>query len=66
MQQLLVLVFVIILILLIGAIIIICRKSDEALVKDLVYRSTEAGNDNGYQAIYAMKCPNYRRIVAYE
>lgn len=60
-------VFVIVLISLTGATSETCTlKSDEALVKDLVYRSAEAGNNNDYRAIYEMKSPNYREIVSYE
>ncbi len=67
MRKLLVLVFVIVLIFLTGASTATCTlKSDEALVKDLVYRSAEAGNNREYQAMYEMKSPNYREIVSYE
>lgn len=65
-QKLLVLAVIIILIFLTGATTMTCEKSDEALVKDLVYRSAEAGNNNEYQAMYEMKSPNYRGIVSYE
>jgi hypothetical protein len=67
MRKLLVLVVVIVLIFLTGASTATCTlKSDEALVKDLVYRSAEAGNNNDYRAIYEMKSPNYKEIVSYE
>ncbi len=45
MRKLLVLVSIIVLIALIDATTVACKKSDEALVKDVIYRSTEAWNN---------------------
>jgi hypothetical protein len=66
MRKLLVLVSIIVLIALIGATTVACKKSDEALVKDLIYRSTEAWNNKDYRAIYETMSPNYRDTASYE
>jgi len=66
MWKLLVLVSIIVLIALSGATTVACKKSDEALVKDLIYRSTEAWNNKDYQAIYETMSPNYRETASYE
>ena len=66
MRKLLVLVSIVVLIALIGATTVACKKSDEALVKDLIYRSTEAWNNKDYRAIYETMSPNYRDTTYYE
>ena len=66
MRKLLVLVSIVVLIALIGATTVACKKSDEALVKDLIYRSTEAWNNKDYRAIYETMSPNYRDTTSYE
>lgn len=66
MRKLLVLIFIIVLIALIGATTVSCKKSDEALVKDLIYRGIEAWNNEDYQAIYQTMSPNYRATASYE
>jgi len=66
MRTLLVLVSIIVLIAFSGATAVACKKSDEALVKDLIYRSTEAWNSKDYQAIYETMSPNYRETASYE
>ncbi|MBA7476774.1 hypothetical protein ES707_12169 [subsurface metagenome] len=66
MRTLLVLVSIIVLIAFSGATTVACKKSDEALVKDLIYRSTEAWNSKDYQAIYETMSPNYRETASYE
>jgi hypothetical protein len=66
MRKLLVLVSIIVLIALIGATTVACKKSDEALVKDLIYRGIEAWNSKDYQAIYQTMSPNYRATASYE
>ncbi len=66
MRKLLVLGSVIVLIALIGATTAGCTKGDEALVEDLIYRYTEAWNNNDYQAMYEMMSPNYRETASYE
>lgn len=66
MRKLLVLVSIIFLIALISGTTVACEKSDEALVKDLIYRSTEAWNNKDYQSIYETMSPNYRETASYE
>ena len=64
-RKILVLASVLVLIALIGATAAACKKSDEALVEDLINRSTEAWNNDDYEAIYEMTSPNYRETVSY-
>ncbi len=66
MRTLLVLVSIIVLIAFSGATAVACKKSDEALVIDLIHHSTEAWNNKDYQAIYETMSPNYRETASYE
>jgi len=66
MRKLLILLSIIVLIALTGMTTVACKKSDEELVKDLVYRSTEAWNNKDYRGMYEMMSPNYRKQASYE
>ncbi len=65
MRKFLALVSVIVLIALIAVATAGCTGSDEALVEDLIYRETEAWNNDDHEAMYEMMSPNYRETASY-